>query len=212
MTASPQRDPAQSPKYSDIVAAAQALFGEIGYEKTGIREIADRAHISLGTIYAYFPDGKSGVLSAALNERVERLVDYVAQTDKAEPLEMFLDRVRRLNTEIVRDPFLRRLFTDQGRVTEPRLRERGIEIVKTFSDLAVGELESLTAQGVADCRDPEAIEMLLRVANAGWIAAHHAGAPIVEHERLLDALLDSVAALIRVQPTARSRPARPSVH
>lgn len=208
MTASPQRDPAQSPKYSDIVAAAQALFGEVGYEKTGIREIAERAHISLGTLYTYFPEGKSGVLSAALNERVERLLAYVAQTDKTEPLDMFLDRVRRLNTEIVRDPFLRRLFTDQERVTEPRLRERGIEIVKTFSDLAVSELESLTAQGLADCHDPKAIEVLLRVTNAGWITAQHAGAPIVEHERLLDALLDSVAALIRVPRSVHSHPAR----
>lgn len=198
VTASPEQDSVRSPKYADIIAAAQALFGEVGYEKTGVREIADRAHISLGTIYAHFPDGKSGVLSAALNERIERLMFHAAQTDKTDPLEVFLDRVRRLNTEIVRDPFLRRLFTDHERVTEPRLQERGLAIVTMFSDVAVQELAALTEQGFADCRDPEAIAMLLRVSNTGWIAAHNVGAPSVAHERLLDALLDSVAALIRV--------------
>ncbi len=206
VTASPEQDSVRSPKYADIIAAAQALFGEVGYEKTGVREIADRAHISLGTLYAYFPEGKSAVLSAALNERIERLMLHSAQTDKTDPLEIFLDRVRRLNTEIVHDPFLRRLFTDHERVTEPRLKERGLEIVTMFSEFAVQELVSLTEQGCADCRDPEAIALLLRVANAGWIAAHSMGAPIVTHERLLDALLDSVAALIRKPSESGRRP------
>ncbi|CAN5323110.1 hypothetical protein BH11ACT7_BH11ACT7_03760 [soil metagenome] len=205
VTASPEQDAVRSPKYADIVAAAQALFGEVGYEKTGVREIAERAHLSLGTIYAHFPDGKSGVLSAALDERIERLMSHAAQTDKSDPLEAFLDRVRRLNSEIVRDPFLRRVFTDHERVTEPRLQERGREIVTLVSKAAVQELESLTAQGFADCRDPEAVATLLRVANTGWIAAQNVGAPNVAHERLLDALLDSVAALIGVPPKRDTR-------
>ena len=75
-------DPAavqRSPKYYDIVAAAQVLFGEVGYYKTGVREIAERAHIALGTLYSQFPDGKIGVLSAAMTERVERLMDHISR-------------------------------------------------------------------------------------------------------------------------------------
>lgn len=184
-------------KYNDIVSAAQELFGEVGYDKTSVREIAERAHIALGTLYSYFDDGKSGVLTAALNERVERLSAFISQSDEADPVDAFLDRVRRLNAEIARDPFLRRLFADRDRVSEPRLRERGREIVDTFSAAAVEELRRLTAAGLAKCDDPEAVVVLLRVANVGWIYAQAGGAQNVEHERLLDVLIESVRASIR---------------
>ncbi len=107
----------RSPKYHDIVAAAQELLGEVGYDKTGVREIAERAHIALGTLYGQFPDGKIGVLSAAMTERVERLMDHISRTEHSEPVEAFLDRVRWLNSEIVRDPFLRSYSLNKARPT-----------------------------------------------------------------------------------------------
>jgi AcrR family transcriptional regulator len=184
-------------KYGDIITAAQELFGEVGYDKTGVREIAERAHIAIGTLYSYFADGKIGVLTAALNERVERLSTYVMQTEEADPVDAFLDRVRRLNSEIARDPFLRRVFIDQDRVTEPRLRERGRQIVDDFGAEAVAELRRLTKAGLARCDDPEAVAVLLRVANVGWIATHASGVHNVEHARFHDTLLAAVRALIR---------------
>jgi len=184
-------------KYGDIITAAQELFGEVGYDKTGVREIAERAHIAIGTLYSYFADGKIGVLTAALNERVERLIAYTVQTDQTDPLDAFLDRVRRLNSEIARDPFLRRVFIDQDRVTEPRLRERGRQIVDNFGNEAIAELNRLTKAGLARCDDPEAVAVLLRVANVGWITALGSGTHSVEHARFLDTLLASVRALIR---------------
>lgn len=184
-------------KYGDIITAAQELFGEVGYDKTGVREIAERAHIAIGTLYSYFADGKIGVLTAAMNERVERLITYVAHTDETDPLEAFLDRVRRLNSEIARDPFLRRLFIDQDRVTEPRLRERGREIVDTFGNEAINELNRLNNARLTHCEDPEAVAVLLRAANVGWITTNASGAHSVEHARFLDTLIASVRALIR---------------
>lgn len=186
----------RSAKYGDIIAAAQELFGEIGYDKTGVREIAERAHIAVGTLYSYFADGKIGVLTAALNERVERLTAHAAHTDETGPLDAFLDRVRRLNAEIARDPFLRRLFLEQDRMTEPRLRERGRQIVDTFGNEAIAELKRLTAAGQAHCDDPEAVAVLLRAANVGWISTHGSGAHTVDHTRFLDVLIASVRALI----------------
>lgn len=187
----------RSPKYHDIVAAAQLLFGEVGYDKTGVREIAERAHIALGTLYSQFPDGKIGVLSAAMTERVERLADHISRSERTEPVEAFLDRVRRLSSEIVRDPFLSRLFLEQGHVTEPRIREHGRELIDSFGVLAVAELTRLTEIGEATCTDPEAVAVLIRTATAGWIAEHASGTAIVDHERLLDVLIDAVRALIQ---------------
>ncbi len=37
-----------------IIASAKSLFSEKGYAGTGLREIADRAGVSLGNIYNYF--------------------------------------------------------------------------------------------------------------------------------------------------------------
>jgi hypothetical protein len=108
-----------------------------------------------------------------------------------------LDRVRRLNSEIVRDPFLRRLFIEGNRVTEPRLRELGRQRIDQFDTAAISELRRLTTQGLVRCDDPEAVVMLLRVATTGWISAQPSGAHTVEHDRLLDVLISSVRALIR---------------
>jgi AcrR family transcriptional regulator len=186
----------RSPKYHDIVAAAQLLFGEVGYDKIGVREIAERAHIALGTLYSQFPDGKIGVLTASMTERVERLADHISRSERSEPVEAFLDRVRRLSSEIVRDPFLRRLFLEQGHVSEPRLREHGRELIDSFGESAVAELTRLTESGEAACTDPEAVAVLIRSATAGWIAEHASGTVTVDHERLLDVLIAAVRALI----------------
>jgi AcrR family transcriptional regulator len=45
----------------EIVEAAVALFRERGYEETRVQDILERAEISLGTFYNYFP-GKDAVL------------------------------------------------------------------------------------------------------------------------------------------------------
>ena len=132
-----------------------------------------------------------------MTERVDRLVDDISRTERSEPVEAFLDRVRRLNSEIVRDPFLRRLFLEQGHVSEPRLREHGRQLIDSFSSRAVAELTRLTESGEAVCTDPEAVAVLMRTATVGWIAAHASGTATVDHERLLDVLIAAVRALIQ---------------
>jgi AcrR family transcriptional regulator len=183
-------------KQVDILRAAQQLFGEVGYDKTGVREIAERAHVAIATIYSYFGTGKIGVLGAALDERVSRLVAHTLATGEAAPIDAFLDRVRRLNQELIRDPFLRRVLTEQDRVAEPRLRERGHEIVNLFASVAIQDLRNLVAAGHARCDDPEAVATLLRVATEGWALADRAGEDQVSHDRMLETLLAAVRALI----------------
>jgi AcrR family transcriptional regulator len=197
---------ARSPRYHDIVAAAQGLFGEVGYDKTGVREIAERAHIALGTLYSQFPDGKIGVLSAAMTERVERLHAHIAGSEHSDPVEAFLDRVRRLNSEIMRDPFLRRVFLEQVHVGEPRLRERARELIDSFAALSVAELTRLTESGAVECADPEAVTVLMRTAAIGWITAQASGTATVDHARLLDVLVGAVRALLR---PSHAQPAGP---
>ena len=59
-----------------IIECARALFSEKGYSATGLREIADRAGVSLGNIYNYFKN-KEEIFSSIFNpEEIARtLVD-----------------------------------------------------------------------------------------------------------------------------------------
>lgn len=52
-------------KPAQIIDAAFAVFGEIGYEATLIKDIAEHAGISTGTIYTYFDDKKDLFRAAA---------------------------------------------------------------------------------------------------------------------------------------------------
>lgn len=184
-----------SPKYFDVVAAAQHLIGENGYEKTSVRQIADQAHLALGTLYSYFPEGKVAILTAALDERVEHLASALDRVDRNDPVEAFLTRVATLNIEIVEDPFLRRLFADLDRIGEPRLRECGRTVIDTFGDRAHAELLRLNELGLIRCEDPEAVITLIRVSTTGWISAQSLRAcHAVEHHRLVHVLIDALRA------------------
>ncbi|MDG6109905.1 TetR family transcriptional regulator [Dactylosporangium aurantiacum] len=45
-----------------ITRAALELFTERGYDHVGVREIAEAAEVSPGTLFAHFPDGKASLL------------------------------------------------------------------------------------------------------------------------------------------------------
>ncbi len=63
-------------KPSQIIDAAFSAFGEIGYQATVIKDIADRAGISAGTIYTYF-HGKRDLFRATAREGWRRFLDQV---------------------------------------------------------------------------------------------------------------------------------------
>jgi AcrR family transcriptional regulator len=68
-----------------IIDAAFSVFGDIGYEATLIRDIADRAGISSGTIYTYFKD-KKDLFRATVEEGWNRFLAQIrALTETAEP-------------------------------------------------------------------------------------------------------------------------------
>lgn len=70
-----------------IIAAAERLFGERGYEAVTIREIAKEAGCSHTTIYIYFQD-KEALLHALSMQPLEQLkqtLDRVAEADSLSP-------------------------------------------------------------------------------------------------------------------------------
>lgn len=191
-------------KSRDIVAAAQELFGQLGYHKTSVQEIAARANVALGTVYARFPHGKGDVLEAALTDRLHRLMVHVLGSPAADPVDQFFDAVQRLNRERVRDPLLRRLQSERDGIPEPRLQRRGSEIEALFRNIAETRLREMDAVGLIRCRDPEAVADLLGAVTRGWLRDLDDGHEMVSHDRVLGTLLDAVRALV-TRPAGHSK-------
>lgn len=61
-----------------VLEAARSAFAELGMEKTSIREIAQRAGYTAGTIYNYFAS-KEALYGCLLGESLERLGQRVQQ-------------------------------------------------------------------------------------------------------------------------------------
>ena len=78
-----------------LLAAALALFGEQGYNATGVRSINRRAGVADGLLYHYFPRGKKEIFQALIqNQAQQRMEDVKRQWNDLSklPLREFLDR------------------------------------------------------------------------------------------------------------------------
>src|ERR1700727_3684172 len=77
---SPSRTPASSfsPTEERILTAGLALIGRRGVRRLGMREIAETAGVSRGTLYRYFPS-KDHVLAAAAEYDGRRFSDGLGE-------------------------------------------------------------------------------------------------------------------------------------
>ena len=79
-----------------ILDVAADIFAEVGYESATTNAIAERAGVSIGSLYRYFPD-KDAILHALSNryyEQVRALFDEVFTKDVVYlPLPVLLDRL-----------------------------------------------------------------------------------------------------------------------
>lgn len=71
----------QQQRVEEIVAAATACFLEKGFHKTSVQDIAQRAGLSMGLLYRYFPS-KDAIIEAAATtagREARELIDRFAQ-------------------------------------------------------------------------------------------------------------------------------------
>lgn len=83
-------------RIESLLQAAEALFGEIGYERATTNLIARRASASPGTLYQFFPDKQA--MAEALAKRyvteLRELCDQALSIDRANgPLHMLVDSI-----------------------------------------------------------------------------------------------------------------------
>jgi len=68
-----------------IVDAAVTLFRQQGYTGTGVSDISDESGAPRGSLYHYFPDGKSSIAAAAIAEAGQRVAATLAALAREEP-------------------------------------------------------------------------------------------------------------------------------
>jgi TetR/AcrR family transcriptional repressor of lmrAB and yxaGH operons len=68
-----------------IINAAVTLFRRQGYSATGLNDIVDESGAPKGSLYHYFPAGKSSIAVAAVEEAGRRVAETVAQLARETP-------------------------------------------------------------------------------------------------------------------------------
>ena len=62
-------------KIDSILQATIHLIEELGYEKFSVNDIPKRAGLSIGTLYRYFPKGKSDILREIIKRNTKKMMD-----------------------------------------------------------------------------------------------------------------------------------------
>lgn len=146
-----------------ITRSAVELFTERGYDDVGVREIADSAGVSLGTVFTYFPDGKASLVFPG--DRAGR-ADELVRAVRSRPPGRTVPRALH-DYMATRGPFATNPTADERRV---------LDLVRATPDLADYALRSWTA-----AQEP----LAAAIAEEAGLPADDVGARLLAHYFLL---------------------------
>lgn len=124
-----------------LVATAQVLVRQ-GYEKTTTATVAERAGVSIGTLYQYFPN-KESLVAALVRAHVEELFDMIDKTllkSRDLPLEESMSNLLRAGLDAHRlNPALHKVLTEEM----PRTASwaKTLDVSKVLQDKLAAELQ-----------------------------------------------------------------------
>ncbi len=150
-----RREAATARRREQILEAALARFVENGYHQTGVRDIAERAGVSVGNVYNHFPSKHHILVEVAELERIEfdRFRRLLAPSDPpaSETLHRFVSEyvtflatpenlilAIELTSEAIRQPDIGELFVANREGLAASLTsvlERGVETGELRADL-----------------------------------------------------------------------------
>lgn len=194
---------------AEILDAARAVFSEHGYGNAAVAEIAERAGVVEGTIYAYF-DSKRALLNAVMRAFFDRLIrDTESGLQAIRGTENKLRFViRRQFDTFAEDLGLCRVIVSEARPDVALYDEAILELNRRYTGLALGVLEEGVRNG--DLRPdiaPSVIRDLIYggIEHAVWRfvftdAALDVGAL---SDQLADAVLNGIVAPSAALPSER---------
>ena len=152
-----------SEKPSQILEAAFAVFGEAGYQATVIKDIADRAGISAGTIYTYFHD-KLDLFRATAQEGWNRFLRQMRElVASPEPAESRVARFLDLGFGSLRQylPLLRGMLFESSQMN---ILQNGLD---EFCGLVEQVLDERRREGARQAFDPAVRRSFVRTTVVG---------------------------------------------
>jgi len=156
----PRKQPRQQRSratWDAILDAAAQLFGQAGYAATTTNKVADRAGVSIGSLYQYFPDKDALLLALAerhIGEATQVLVEEFVALERDRPdlectLTRLIDAVVALHRQ---DPAMHRLLFDQT-PRSPELAARLRDLEQQLGAAVSTQLQRLRVGGpVPDAR------------------------------------------------------------
>ncbi|MBL7500701.1 TetR/AcrR family transcriptional regulator [Frankia sp. CNm7] len=185
-----------------LLAAAVDLFAERGYDRVRVRDIADRAGVTTGAIYAHYPD-MAALLADAAGRAVDHAVQAVAHVGHGELGDALLAAAtstavgRRLSRE---QALLLEAIVAARR--EPMLRQALSEVMRERLDVVRGAVEEAQRDGElrADL-SAGALAWFLYLAPIGLLTGRAAGMAGPELDELRT-VLEAVVAGLRSVPVA----------
>jgi AcrR family transcriptional regulator len=131
-------------KPAQIIEAAFEVFGETGYDATLVKEIADRAGISAGTVYTYFRD-KRELFQATAREGWSRFLDQIRTLVESEgPAEARLMQLLQIGFDSLRRhlPLLRGMLfeSSQANILQESIDELCVLVERLLDGRTAGAL------------------------------------------------------------------------
>jgi AcrR family transcriptional regulator len=180
-----RRRPEHRPQ--QIIEAALEVFGESGLAKSRLQDIAERAGVSKGTIYLYFPNKEELFREMIRQTAVAAIESAEKTTSQGTPTEQLGAAMRR-NWKFVRSP----VFSIIYRLVLGELHQFP-DLAKFYADEVVARalnfLSGIIQRGVdsgefreIDPRTAARMLMALMIMNAIW-RDEHTGVPLLCHKK-----------------------------
>ncbi len=153
----------QAARRERVIAAANDLASEGGYEAVQMRDVAAKADVALGTLYRYFPS-KDHLLIAALAEQVSTLQTRLAQKPPrgTSAADRVVDVLRRASRALEREPRLTAALVTALPSAEPSVAEAKQEVNDILGSVIAGAVDH---DALAQSED------VVRVLGHVWFAA-----------------------------------------
>ena len=126
-----------------ILDAAYSCFVEMGFHAAGMAAVSERADMSPGLIYRYFPGGKAEIIQAIIDDQLQCAEEQIASMQAGDHVAAFL-------------ACLERREVDRRRMNFPLMLE----------------LSALASRDSAIASSVSTFDSRLRTALTAWIASH----------------------------------------
>jgi AcrR family transcriptional regulator len=217
---SPTGEPGrEKDKRQRILAAAQEVFAEQGFDAARMDEVARRAQVGKGTLYNYY-ESKEDLLIEALIASMEELREQIATTvdpNQDEPSRLMEDVLRMLIVEAI-PGFTQRLHSLHNQASgviarDPVARRRLFEANQAFYRERERDFEGLIEAGARAGQfrsdlDPAEVSLLLHSLFDGLVRRSSFDPQRVDPSRAFGALLQLLRGGLYKAPAAQAESPR----